>query len=148
MILYLDTSAAVKLFIEEASSADVREAVESAAVVNTHLIAYAEACATFARLSRERQNPGFFMEARKQLDRAWNSWNIVAADEILIRRAGDLAQRFGLRGYDSVHLAAQKPTLRSWRARFTSACPAPTPSAAWSRWAWRMRRTSATRKRR
>lgn len=34
-------------------------------------------------------------------------------DETLIRRAGDLAQSFGLRGYDSVHLAAAEAV---WRA--------------------------------
>lgn len=41
MIVYLDTSALVKLYVEEAFSAEVRAAVVSATAVNTHLIAYA-----------------------------------------------------------------------------------------------------------
>jgi predicted nucleic acid-binding protein len=31
---------------------------------------------------------------------------------MLVRRAGDLAERFGLRGYDSVHLAAAEAVWR------------------------------------
>lgn len=30
----------------------------------------------------------------------------IAAADTLVRRAGDLAERFGLRGYHAVHLAA------------------------------------------
>lgn len=73
MILYLDTSALVKLYVQEAHSDKVRAAATSAAAINTHVIAYAEACATFARLGRERQDPHFFPEARRRLDLAWNS---------------------------------------------------------------------------
>lgn len=91
----------------------MRAAVASATAVNTHLIAYAEACATFTRLARERKNPDFYFEARARLDQAWKVWRIVQVDESLVRRAGDLAQRFGLRGYDSVHLAAAEAV---WRA--------------------------------
>ena len=51
MILYLDTSALVKLFVEEAQSKRIRRTVSGARLITTHVIAYAEACATFARIA-------------------------------------------------------------------------------------------------
>jgi len=44
MILYLDTSALVKLFVEEAHSARVRKTVSAAQLTVTHAIAYVEGC--------------------------------------------------------------------------------------------------------
>jgi hypothetical protein len=41
-----------------------------------------------------------------QFERRWASLDVLGVSEPLVRRAGDLAQRHGLRGYDSVHLAA------------------------------------------
>ncbi|MGZ8217855.1 type II toxin-antitoxin system VapC family toxin [Methylomagnum sp.] len=46
-------------------------------------------------------------------ERDWAAVRVVEASESLVRRAGDLAQRFGLHGYDSVHLAAAEAV---WRA--------------------------------
>ena len=53
MILYLDTSSLVKLYVEETASADVEGLVVSAEVTGTSLIAYAEARAAFAHRFRE-----------------------------------------------------------------------------------------------
>ena len=53
MKLYLDTSALVKLYVEEEGSATVREAIARAETVATTVIAYVEACAAFARRRRE-----------------------------------------------------------------------------------------------
>ena len=41
MILYLDTSALVKLYVEEEYSSTVEQAVSNAKIVATHLIALA-----------------------------------------------------------------------------------------------------------
>jgi len=106
MILYLDTSALVKLLVQEAHSERVREVAMRSSVIATHLITYAEACAAFARYARFRRDKTLFQRLRRTLDRHWRQWDIVAADETLVRRAGELAGRYGLRGYDSVHLAA------------------------------------------
>jgi len=46
--LYLDTSALVKLYVEEEGSATVREAIARAGTVATTVIAYVEAYAAFA----------------------------------------------------------------------------------------------------
>jgi predicted nucleic acid-binding protein len=52
VILYLDTSALVKIYVEEPKSAVVRENVKQAEGIATSRIAYAEARAAFARKCR------------------------------------------------------------------------------------------------
>jgi predicted nucleic acid-binding protein len=53
MILYLDTSALVKLYVEEIGSNEVKKLVKTAQIVSTSRIAYVEARAGFARKLRE-----------------------------------------------------------------------------------------------
>lgn len=106
MILYLDTSALVKLFVPEAHSVRVRAAVATARAVTTQLLAYVEACSAFARLAETRDERPLFERLRRELDARWPEWEIVRVDERLVRRASELCAQWRLRGYDSVHLAA------------------------------------------
>lgn len=106
MILYLDTSALVKLFVPEAHSEVVRAAVATAGVVATQMLAHVEACSAFARLAEARADEPLFQRLRRELDTHWPEWEIVQIDERLVRRAGEFCARYRLRGYDSVHLAA------------------------------------------
>ncbi|MFN0314852.1 MAG: type II toxin-antitoxin system VapC family toxin [Burkholderiales bacterium] len=115
MILYLDTSALVKLFVVEAHSEKVRQSVSGARLVVTHAIAYAEACATFARVVYARGDDSLFAALRGNLDIQWASWEILNVTEPLIRRAADLAARYRLRGYDSIHLAAAESAFEVFR---------------------------------
>ena len=106
MILYLDTSALVKLFVPEANSEAVRAAVTAGSVVATQLLAHVEACSAFSRLAEARADKSLFQRLRRELDAHWTEWEIVQVEEPLVRRAGELCARYRLRGYDSVHLAA------------------------------------------
>lgn len=115
MILYLDTSALVKLFVEEAQSERVRRAVSGGQLTVTHAIAYVEACATFARAAHARGDHALFVALRTNLDVQWRAWEILEATESLIRRAGDLAGQYRLRGYDSLHLAAAESAFTAFR---------------------------------
>lgn len=54
MIVYLDTSALVKLYVEEEGSPEARAAVEAADAVATPRVAFAEAHAAFAAAARLR----------------------------------------------------------------------------------------------
>ena len=47
MIVYLDTSALVKLYVQEVGSTEVRRAVARADLVATSLVAYVEARSAF-----------------------------------------------------------------------------------------------------
>ena len=107
MILYLDTSALVKLYVDEPGRAAVVSEIEGAAVVATVRMAYAEARAAFARKRREGGLDAKSLRlAVELLDEDWAAYNVVDVSEPLVRRAGILAERHGLRGYDAVHLAA------------------------------------------
>jgi predicted nucleic acid-binding protein len=116
VILYCDTSALVKLFVDEANAGLVRNAVETSAGIATHMIAYAEACSAFARLAERNGDRHLFARFRRTLDEHWGEWQIVAVDEPLVRRAADLAGSHRLRGFDSVHLAAAESVFRARRA--------------------------------
>ena len=117
MILYLDTSALVKLFVQEAHSDVVRDTAARSSLIVTHLVAYLEACAAFARFAERQADKNLFARLRRSLDRHWTQWEIVAVDEALVRRAGGLAARHRLRGYDSVHLAAAEAVYNASRGR-------------------------------
>ena len=107
MIVYLDTSALVKLYVAEPESEQVRRLTARAKAVCTHLIGYAEICAAFGRAQRVgRMEATTLPGVLKDFERDWENMEIVGVSEALVRRAGQLAVQFGLRGYDSVHLAA------------------------------------------
>lgn len=108
MRAYLDTSALLKLFVEEeGSQALAQQLLGAGHLATTCRVTYAEARAALAR--REREAPQLraqWAEARRLLDADWNVMGIVEIDERLVQRAGDLADAFALRAYDAVQLAA------------------------------------------
>lgn len=107
MTLYLDTSSLVKLYVAEPGSDSVRDLVADADVVATSAIAYPEARAAFARRRRERTlSPTAFAGAKRAFESDWPRYLAIDVTLPLCVRAGDLAERYRLRGYDSVHLAS------------------------------------------
>jgi uncharacterized protein len=53
LILYLDTSSLIKLYVEESGSSEVEKLVAGASLVCTSVVAYPEARSALARLCRE-----------------------------------------------------------------------------------------------
>lgn len=107
MILFCDTSALVKLYIREAETDRVLQAVETASVVAVCRIAWAEAMAALARRVRETTGDASTIEvARGRLHRDWENYAIVEVTQPLVELAGDYADTFALRAYDSIQLAA------------------------------------------
>jgi predicted nucleic acid-binding protein len=115
VILYLDTSAYVRLYVREPGHDQVWNAAQGAARVASHLIAYAEMRAALARMRRMNRLAGAQVNSiRKTFEEDWRETLRITPTEAMVLRAGDLADRFGLGGYDSVHLAAAE-SLRSGR---------------------------------
>jgi predicted nucleic acid-binding protein len=114
MIVYLDTSAYVKLYVAEPGADQVRNAKAQASAICCHLIGYAELRATLAKAVREKRltREGLAKQILS-MEADWSSTQVVNVTEALIRRAGGLAQQHALRSYDIVHLAAAEAV---WQA--------------------------------
>ena len=131
MICYLDTSALVKLYVQEPGSETVCELTGASVVVATCKIAYVEARAAFARGYREgildKKNYDLVTGA---FQHDWNSYFSLEVSDALVKLAGDLAEKHALRGFDAMHLAAavilkqqvSKPvTVGCWDAKLWKA---------------------------
>jgi predicted nucleic acid-binding protein len=109
VIVYFDTSAIVPVVIDEVSSPRASRLWDEADRVVSSRLVYPEARAALAmahrmdRLNREelRSAVDDFEELHHQLD-------LVEVTEEVVRDAGQLAEQFGLRGYDAVHLASAR----------------------------------------
>ena len=107
MNLYLDTSSLLKLFIQEAESDFVSQLSESAVSLYASRVGYAEARAGLARAREMLRIPE--EEYSSTLDRFEASWRTFIISDVtqpLVRIAGDLAERYVLRGFDAIHLAS------------------------------------------
>jgi hypothetical protein len=103
---YLDSSAIIKLYVDEPGSADVRAQVSTADVIATSTVAYAEVRAAIARLRRERRiSRSAATACLDQLNRDWQTFMTIDVSDALCREAGALADRLNLRGFDAIHLA-------------------------------------------
>jgi predicted nucleic acid-binding protein len=123
MILYLDTSALVKLFIEETHSEQVQQAVQQSEAVATHWLAYVETHAAFARLSREGViNSEQLEQLQRKFELAWENYLRLEIIESHLYQAAHLAQNFGLCAYDAVHLAAAEFLLKESGEVVTFSC--------------------------
>ncbi len=111
MILYLDTSALVKLFLDEPHSDGVRQWAEDSALVMVSELTWTEMCAALALKRRTGQITAAQIDATlAELNEDWPRYQRLGTDAALFNEAGALALRLDLRAYDSVQLAS------AWRA--------------------------------
>ncbi len=106
MTLYLDTSSLFKLYVDEPGSDEVRQELSEASAGATSLVTYAEARAAFARVRRLGNiTAAGLRSVKRDFDSDWSIYVIVPPSDAICQNAGDLAERYGLRGFDSIHLA-------------------------------------------
>jgi len=109
LILFCDTSALVKLYISETESKALQSLAEKADALAVSRIAWAEMMAALARRAREVPADAATMdEVRERLSRDWPSYLVVEVTQALVEQAGEYADVFALRGYDSVQLASAR----------------------------------------
>src|SRR6476660_1604182 len=104
-MIYLDSSAAVKLYIAEPDSAQLLAALAADPVAATARVTFAEVAAALAagtRLGRVA-DLGRAMAAFRA---DWAGLVVIDVDQPLVEAAADLASRYALRGYDAVQLSA------------------------------------------
>lgn len=123
MILFCDTSALVKLYIAEDFSPEVSEQAQAASAIAICRIAWAEAMAAFARRVREQAEDAEVVDSvRQRLRKDWPDYAIVEVTQPLVELAGDYADTFALRGYDSVQLAAARIMQEASQEELLFAC--------------------------
>jgi predicted nucleic acid-binding protein len=106
VILFADTSALIKLYIEEVGSAAMAERARNARMAHS-VLAYAEIYSTFARRLRETL---LIQEEHDELaerfEHDWQGVIVVALQPALVGRVPRLVRDHPLRGADAVHLAS------------------------------------------
>ncbi len=123
MILFCDTSALVKLYIVEAGSEELKERVQEAEAVAVCRIAWAEAYAALSRRAMEVPEDALIIEqAKAALATDWPHFVVLEIDQPLVERAGEYADTFALRGYDSIQLAAAFEVGRISKSPIFFAC--------------------------
>jgi predicted nucleic acid-binding protein len=114
MIVYLDTSSLVKIYVEEEGSLGIVELVDRSMAAATSMVAYAESRAAFARRMRE----GAFTKTGYRnlvlsFERDWINYVQVKVTQELIQLAGSLAEKHALSGFDAIHLASAVTLMKS-----------------------------------
>ena len=103
VIIYVDTSAFVKLVVDEDGADETRRWFDAASLAATSVITFPEACSALTRRARHDGPANGLQEWLDALESRWAQTTRVRIDE---RLAGSLAIRHGLRGMDAVHLGA------------------------------------------
>ena len=106
-IIYLDTSALVKQYVQERGSREVQRLIKSADHSGTSLITRSEMAAALARAVRIKIFPAAEAEAAwNQFLGEWSTLSRLNISKQIVDRAAALAWEFTLCGYDAVHLAS------------------------------------------
>jgi predicted nucleic acid-binding protein len=107
VIAYFDTSAVIKLLIEEDGSDLAGDIWDQADMVVSNRLVYPESRAALAAARRSaRLSPRGLAQAKASLEDLVSQLRVVEIGRSLARTAGDLAERVALRGYDAIHLAS------------------------------------------
>lgn len=123
MILFCDTSALVKLYIDEDGSSELRLMLQESDAVAVCRIAWAEAYAALCRRAREVPKDALLIEqAKAALASDWPKFVVLDIDQNLVELAGEYADTFALRGYDSIQLAAAFDANRISQTKLFFAC--------------------------
>lgn len=123
MILFCDTSALVKLFVDEDHSDQMERLAEQASAIAVSRIAWVEAMAALSRRAREQPRDAADIETcKRNLRDAWQSFAVIEVGQSLVEAAGELADAFALRAYDSVQLASARVMKEGTSDDFVFAC--------------------------
>ena len=104
MILYLDSSSLVKLYVEEVASPHVWALAEDAELLATSRVTLPEVRSALTRRARRGDlRAEDHLRAVEALEADWASLVVLEFDE---RQAASYVGKHGLRGFDSVHLSS------------------------------------------
>lgn len=106
-MIYLDTSALIKLYVAEQGSAEVIALVRREGIPATATIAYAEVYSGLMRRRREGSlTVSQYAHLSGQFEQDWTTYVRVELQKNVLDLARDLLQRYALRAFDAVHAAS------------------------------------------
>ena len=124
LTLYLDTSALLKIYLDEDGAAVVREGVSASNVVASSLVAFVETRSAFARRRRTGElSPTDHRRLAHDFEADWDRYVKIEVSEALVFESARLADLHRLRAYDAIHLASvlllgarvgEAPTFACW----------------------------------
>ncbi|MEW6636979.1 MAG: type II toxin-antitoxin system VapC family toxin [Actinomycetota bacterium] len=119
--VYFDTSALLKLYVQERWTEEAERAAEEAEVVLVSEISYLEARASFARMREDGalESDGDLRRVVERFEEDWPGFLASPVGGDLLRAAGALAEkhrRKRLRSYDALHLASALDAFGLFRA--------------------------------
>lgn len=123
MILFCDTSALVKLYVYEEGGDAVNEQAAASDNVAVCRIAWVEMMSALGRRARDQpRHASAIASARQRFASDWTQYIVLELTQQLAELAGDYAEAFALRAYDSVQLAAAQTLHRELPDEVRFAC--------------------------
>ena len=111
MIAYMESSALIRLALNEPGAAKLKAQLANIDKRYCHQIGYIEMRSGMSRTLLRR--PGQDAVAlRDGVDLVWAETNVIQIDDSQIQRAAGLCERCQLRAYDALHLAAAEALMR------------------------------------
>lgn len=127
-VVYFDSSAFVKLLVEESDSDVAARLWDEADVVVASRLAFPEVSAALAAARRtERLDVSSERRAHRDWDELWAATRVVELTDNVAADAAKLSRKHRLGGADAVHLASAmtlgeaSPILAAWDARLRAA---------------------------
>ena len=106
-MMYFDSSAIVKRYLEEAGSDTVNKMVNEASVIATSQLTYPEIVSAFAKKQRGRDiSRDNYVKALNEFEREWDYFFIIKFHDEFFSTIRKLIERHALRAADSIHLAS------------------------------------------
>lgn len=115
----MDTSAVVKLLVQESGSDLSRSSAEDAEAVITSQLTLVETRSALARMRGAGRITSVQHRATlSELAAFWSDTGVVDVMEPIVERAASLAEQHALRAYDAMHLASALAVAETARPAF------------------------------
>ena len=106
-MIYFDSSAMVKRYLDEKGSYKVNKMLDEASVVATSILTYPEILSAFIRKQRMRDIPkDAYAEASSALESEWSYFFIIQFSDQLYPTITRIIERYEMKAADSIHLAS------------------------------------------
>ena len=106
-MIYFDSSAIVKRYMEEAGSDNVNKMVNESSIIATSKLTYPEIVSAFTRKRRAGDiSKDNYVKALNEFEKEWDYFFVIQFHDEFFSTIKKLIERHSLRAADSIHLAS------------------------------------------